>query len=106
MLVELQWRRHGVGGCPLGSLAPSWPTRRGRVRCSSKPSRGGSPTWWWDSRRCAAGELRPGVDPAALVTAVMTTLQSGLLLTDMARSVRPLELALDMALDHVAAQRC
>ncbi len=46
------------------------------------------------------------MDPAALVTAVMTTLQSGLLLTDMARSVRPLELALDMALDHVAAQRC
>lgn len=50
------------------------------------------------------GELVADADPSDLATATMTAVQGGLLLSDAARSVRPLELALDMALDHIAAQ--
>jgi hypothetical protein len=46
------------------------------------------------------GELRSGVEPADLATAVMTAVQGGLLLTDTTHSTRPLELGLDMALAH------
>lgn len=105
MLVELQRQRHGVGGCPLGSLAAELADApRPRALLVEAFAR-------WESYLVAGftamrgrGELAPEVDPAGLATAVMTAVQGGLLLTDTTRSVRPLELALDMALDHVAAQ--
>ena len=50
------------------------------------------------------GELKPAADPADLATAVLTALQGGLLLAQTMRSTRPLELALDMALQHVVAK--
>jgi TetR/AcrR family transcriptional regulator, transcriptional repressor for nem operon len=43
------------------------------------------------------------VDLPDLATAVLAALQGGLLLAQTTRSTRPLELALDMAIDHVAA---
>ena len=52
-----------------------------------------------DARR---GELKPEANPAELATAVIAALQGGLLLAQTTRSSRPLELALDMAIGHVA----
>jgi TetR/AcrR family transcriptional repressor of nem operon len=52
----------------------------------------------------ARGELGPHARPSDLATAVLTALQGGLLLAQTMRLTRPLELALDMALEHVAAQ--
>ena len=51
------------------------------------------------------GLLSPGADPAELAVAVMTALQGGLLLAQTTRDVRPLELALDMAIAHAGRYR-
>jgi hypothetical protein len=48
------------------------------------------------------GALKPEADPAELATAVIAALQGGLLLAQTTRASRPLELALDMALGHIA----
>jgi hypothetical protein len=45
------------------------------------------------------------VVPTDLATAIMAALQGGLLLAQTTRSARPLELALDMAIDHVRQHR-
>lgn len=104
-LVALQRDRHCAGGCPVGSLAAELAdAERPRALLAASFAR-------WESYLVAGlsamrdrGELRAGADPADLATAIMTALQGGLLLTDTTRSTRPLELALDMALDHVEAQ--
>jgi hypothetical protein len=51
------------------------------------------------------GELSADADPEALATALMAALQGGLLLSQTARGAQPLELAMDMALDHVRRHR-
>ena len=48
------------------------------------------------------GELKPEANPAELATAIIAALQGGLLLAQTMRSSRPLELALDMAIGHIA----
>jgi hypothetical protein len=50
------------------------------------------------------GELAPDAAPADIALAVLSAAQGGLLLSRSATSDRPLELAFDMALAHVAAQ--
>ena len=47
--------------------------------------------------------MEPGADPAELATAVMAALQGGYLLAQTARRPQPMEIALDMALEHVRA---
>jgi TetR/AcrR family transcriptional repressor of nem operon len=49
-----------------------------------------------------SGKLKPEANPAELATAVIAALQGGLLLAQTTRSSRPLELALDMAIGHIA----
>lgn len=49
------------------------------------------------------GDLVRHADPDALATAVLAAVHGGLLLARAACSPRPLELALDMAIDHVQA---
>jgi hypothetical protein len=51
------------------------------------------------------GELSTEAEPRLLATAVMTALQGGLLLSQATHGVQPLELALDMALNHVNTYR-
>jgi hypothetical protein len=46
-------------------------------------------------------ELRREADPAALATGIIAAVEGGYLLARAARSVRPMELAFDMALEHV-----
>ncbi len=50
----------------------------------------------------ARGEL--DADPDDLALATLAALQGGLLLTQLQRQVRPLEVALDSMLDHIQAQ--
>jgi hypothetical protein len=52
-----------------------------------------------------SGLISPEADPAELAVTVMTALQGGLLLAQTTRDVRPLELALDMAIAHVGRYR-
>jgi AcrR family transcriptional regulator len=97
----------GAGGCPLGSLVgeladQSEPARRVLAQCFAE----------WQSYLSKGfeamrdnGELAAQADPADLALTVMTALQGGLLMAQATRSARPLELALDMALQHTAAYR-
>ena len=98
---------HGAGACPLGSLVgqlagQSEPARRMLAQCFAQ----------WQSYLSEGfeamrdnGELAAQADPAELALTVMTALQGGLLMAQATRSARPLELALGMALQHVAAYR-
>ena len=47
------------------------------------------------------GELRADAKPRDLAVATMASLQGGLLLTQAARSIRTLRVALDAALEHL-----
>jgi AcrR family transcriptional regulator len=111
-----RWRDHlvegtratgGVGGCPLGSLASeladrSDPAREALAACFAE----------WEGYLVDGftvmredGLLSPEADPAELAVTVMTALQGGLLLAQTTRDVRPLELALDMAVAHAGRYR-
>ena len=48
------------------------------------------------------GELADSADPHELALALLSAVEGGLLLAKTAQSSRPLEIALDMAIDHVA----
>ncbi len=104
LLVEGRRQRHAIGGCPIGSLAGELADApRPRAQLVESFAR-------WESHLTAGitamarrGELTTDADPAELATATMAALQGGLLLTDTTRTTRPLELALDMALEHIAS---
>jgi AcrR family transcriptional regulator len=93
-----------AGGCPLGSLVGELgesPKARAAI------AKGFSS---WEAflvagyaRMRANGELRAAANPEQLAVATLAALQGGLLLAQVERSVRPIEAALDMALE---ASRC
>jgi TetR/AcrR family transcriptional repressor of nem operon len=97
----------GAGGCPLGSLVSeladqSEPARRVLAQCFAD----------WQSYLSEGfkamrdnGELAAQADPAELALTMISALQGGLLMAQTMRSARPLELALNMALQHTTAYR-
>ena len=101
-LVELSRQTDCAGGCPLGSLvselaesprprellAESFARWEGLLIAGFKAIQGRSGT-------------KPDCDLSELATVVLAALQGGLLLAQTTRSTRALELALDMAIDHV-----
>ena len=93
-------------GCPLGALVYQLP--RGARRAQTVVE-DGLEAWRGlieDGlvRMQARGELARDAAPADIALAVLSAVQGGLLLSRSAKSDRPLELAFDMALAHVAAQ--
>jgi len=104
-VVELTRQTHCAGGCPLGSLAAELSeTPRTRAVLAASFAR-------WASYFEAAFERmqvrvgrKRGESLKELSEAMLASLQGGLLLAQTMRSTRPLELALDMAIDHVAAR--
>ena len=97
----------GAGGCPLGSLVgeladQSEPARRVLEQCFAEWQ-----LYLSDGFKAMRdnGELAGQADPAELALTMMSALQGGLLMAQTMRSARPLELALNMALQHMAAHR-
>lgn len=97
--------RKGAYGCPIGALAAELADR-------SEPARVVLAAGFaeWESyleagleRMRRHGDLVAEADPVKLATAIMAALQGGLLLAQTERNVRSLEIALDMALAHVAS---
>jgi TetR/AcrR family transcriptional repressor of nem operon len=93
-------------GCPLGSLA-------NELANESEPARkrlADSFSMWRErignglARMQERGELGPSADPHELALALLSAVEGGLLLAKTARSGRPLEIAIDMAIGHVAGQ--
>jgi TetR/AcrR family transcriptional repressor of nem operon len=111
-----QWRDHlvegtratrGVGGCPLGSLASDLADRSESAREALVNGFAEWESYLVDgfSAMRADGLISRAADPADLAVTVMAALQGGLLLAQTTRDVRPLELALDMAIEHVGRYR-
>ena len=91
-------------GCPLGSLASE-------LANDSEPARkrlADSFSIWGDrienglARMQERGELGASADPHDLALALLGAVEGGLLLAKTTHSGRPLEIAIDMAIDHVA----
>jgi AcrR family transcriptional regulator len=91
-------------GCPLGSLASELAndSERARKRLADGFS------MWRDriedglARMQKRGELGASADPHDLALALLSAVEGGLLLAKTTHSGRPLEIAIDMAIDHVA----
>lgn len=103
-VIELNQARGGVGGCPVGSLASELSDRSESARELLTHSFRRWQSYLVDGLQAMRerGDLAPDADPADLAGAVMAALQGGLLLAQTTRTSRPLELALDMAIEHVA----
>jgi AcrR family transcriptional regulator len=102
-IVRLSKAARGKG-CPLGSLA-------NELANESEPARkrlADSFTNWHGriemglAKMRERGELAASADPNKLAFALLGAVQGGLLLAKTTHSSRPLEIALDMAIDHVA----
>ena len=100
-LVEYQRRLQCRGGCPIGSLGSEVAENNPEARLAVAS---GFLRWEAAIREGlqamhARGEL--DADPEDLALATLAALQGGLLLTQLQRRVRPLEVALDSSLDHI-----
>jgi TetR/AcrR family transcriptional repressor of nem operon len=104
-VVELTRQTNCAGGCPLGSLAAELSEKpRTRAALAQGFARWASYFEAAFARMQTRTARKPSGDLKELSEAMLASLQGGLLLAQTMRSTRPLELALDMAIDHVAAR--
>jgi AcrR family transcriptional regulator len=102
-IVSVQERQRCVGGCPIGSLANELADRDEAARRDLVES---FERWQAYLERGlaemqGAGMLVPAADVEDLALATMASIQGGLLLTRTLRNVRPIRVALDMALGNL-----
>lgn len=102
-VVELNRARNGARGCPLGSLVSQLAEQSGPVRVKLDHA-----FHTWQSYLAAGlrrmqdrGELNGEADVDELATGVVAALQGGLILAQAARSEKPLQAALDLAVGRV-----
>ena len=102
-LLQRNSLRNGAYGCALGSLASELADQDDQARVTLAET-----FVEWEGLLAAglrrmrdSGVLGPDADPDRLATGLMAALQGGYLLAETAHDVRPMEIALDMALDHV-----
>ena len=103
-IIDLNRARRGMGGCPVGSLANELADQFETARTLLV---GSFETWGARienglQKMREQGELASTADPHDLAVAILSAIQGGLLLAKTTRTSRPLELAFDMALEHVA----
>jgi AcrR family transcriptional regulator len=102
-IVQRSALRNGAYGCRLGSLASELSDQNERARSALA---GHFETWQGlitdGLRRMRdAGKLRPDADPERLAIGLMGALQGGYLLAQTEHDVKPMRIALDMAIDHI-----
>lgn len=97
--------RKGALGCRIGSLAAELAdhSEAARIVLAAGFAEWESYLEAGFARMQRRGELVSEADPHTLATAIMAALQGGLLLAQTTRDAQPLEIALDMALAHVAS---
>ena len=105
LLVEGRRRIQCRGGCPLGRLAGELFEAHPECRDDLVD---GFDRWEGAIREGLSamhtrGDLRRSADPDRLATALLAAIQGGLVLSQVHRSVDPLEAALDTMLEHVAS---
>jgi TetR/AcrR family transcriptional repressor of nem operon len=103
LVVAFQRDRGYHGGCPLGTLASELSESDDGARADLAA---GYLRWQKAIRTglgamADRGEFVPDTNIDRLATALLTTLQGGLLLTKTLRDPEPLETALDTMIDHI-----
>jgi AcrR family transcriptional regulator len=103
LLVDHQRQLGCRGGCPIGALGAEVAENDTAARLAA--ARG---LRRWEGRirdgfqaMHARGDLPASTDPEDLALATLAALQGGLLLTQLQRETKPLEVALDAILDHI-----
>lgn len=106
-VVRFVEEAHGANGCAVGSLASELADRSEPARILIEAAFRS-----WESYLAAGlrrmqerGELDAVADPGELATGLMAAYQGGYLLSQAARSARPMAVALDLALDSIEAGR-
>ncbi|MFJ9539282.1 TetR/AcrR family transcriptional regulator [Streptomyces sp. NPDC101225] len=104
-VVERNALRNGAYGCPLGSLASELADQDEEAREAIARHFA-----TWEGlleagllRMKDSGVLRADADAGELATGLMAALQGGYLLAQTAQDVKPMRIALDMAIGHVKA---
>jgi TetR/AcrR family transcriptional regulator, transcriptional repressor for nem operon len=102
-IVQNVAMRDGVYGCMLGSLASELADRDEQARTSLQRHFEAWRQLFIDglTRMIDNDTLRPEADPDQLATAIMAALQGGYLLSQTAHDSTPMQVALDMAINHV-----
>jgi TetR/AcrR family transcriptional regulator, transcriptional repressor for nem operon len=102
-LIQVNSLQNGAYGCALGSMASELADQDEQARSALAALF----TTWENliadglRRMQAKGTLRPDADPGRLAVGMMAALQGGYLLACTAHDVQPMEIALDLALEHV-----
>jgi AcrR family transcriptional regulator len=102
-LIQANALHNGAYGCALGSMANELSDQDEQARTLLA----GLFKTWEEliaaglERMQAKGALKPNADPGQLATGLMAALQGGYLLANTAHDVRPMEIAIDQALEHL-----
>ena len=102
-IIRLNEQVH-MRGCPLASLA----NELANTSESARKRLADSFSMWRErienglAKMQERGELGASADPPDLALALLGAVEGGLLLSKTTHSSRPLEIAIDMAIDHVA----
>lgn len=102
-LVQRNALQNGAYGCALGSMASELADQDDQARVTLAESFAE-----WEGLLAAGlermrddGVLKHDADPEKLATGLMAALQGGYLLAETAHDIKPMEVALDMALEHI-----
>lgn len=102
-LIQANALRNGAYGCVLGSMANELCDQDEQARTLLADL---FKTWEGLiaaglERMQVKGALKPDADPGQLATGLMAAVQGGYLLSNTAHDVRPMEIAIDQALEHL-----
>ncbi|MCG5449664.1 TetR/AcrR family transcriptional regulator [Micromonospora hortensis] len=102
-LVQANSLNNGKYGCGLGSMTLELSDQDEQARSSLSETFAAWEKLISDGlhRMRDSGLLRQDADPEKLATGLMAALQGGYLLANAAHDVAPMEVALDMALEHI-----
>jgi TetR/AcrR family transcriptional regulator, transcriptional repressor for nem operon len=102
-LIQASALQNGAYGCALGSMASELSDQDEQARTLLA----GLFNTWEEliaaglGRMQAKGALKPDADPGRLAIGLMAAVQGGYLLANTAHDVRPMEIAIDLALEHL-----
>jgi TetR/AcrR family transcriptional repressor of nem operon len=103
LIVDHQRRLQCRGGCPIGALGAevAETDEAARIAVAEGFRRWESRIQEGISSMHSRGQLPADIDPEDLALALLAALQGGLLLTQIQRQTKPLEVALDAMLDRI-----
>jgi TetR/AcrR family transcriptional regulator, transcriptional repressor for nem operon len=103
VMVRLN-KRAGSRGCPIGSLASELAndSEAARKRLAASFAMWGDSIEQGLAKMRERGALSPSANPHELAVALLSAVQGGFLLSKTTQTSRPLEIAIDMAIDHIA----